>query len=349
MQNNLWPMNAALLAAVALLGGCQTLRFVYQAGLGHIAILGAAQPIGEVIAAPQTPPKLRALLGRIEEVKAFGVAHGLTASDNYRSFVQLDGEAAVWAVVACKPLAFEPLLWSFPVVGSMPYLGWFDRLEAERFAAGLRRQGWDVAVRPVAAYSTLGWSNDPLLSTMLARGPDVVGSLINTVLHESAHATIYVADQSVFNESVATFIGDRLTGAYLDAHFGRRSGERAAYLYVEELWRERRQQMLAAFDALRALYAGDLPDDAKLTKKAEILAALTAAIGAHRPINNATLVDLRLYRAGETELDTLLGACRGDWPKFLTALRTVKSSDFETPHEESLGAVLSKLAGRCDP
>ncbi|HTM22959.1 MAG TPA: aminopeptidase, partial [Kofleriaceae bacterium] len=163
---------AALLAALA---GCTTIRYVSQAAHGQLWLLHDAQPIDRVIADPGTDERTRRLLSEVPLIQAWGDAHGLDPQGNYRTFVERRGAAAVWYVAACKPLAFEPKVWSFPIVGSFPMLGWFSLEDALEFRRELSRGGWDVYVRGAIAYSTGGWFHDPVMSTMFLDGPNEVG------------------------------------------------------------------------------------------------------------------------------------------------------------------------------
>jgi predicted aminopeptidase len=207
-------------------------RYLPQAAWGQFDLLARAQPIERVL--PRAPERLRLLLRQVPAIKAFASRHGLTISDNYNSYAELDREAAVWVVTASAPLALEADTWWFPGVGSFPYLGWFDPRQASRFADQLAQEGRDVYVRRVSAYSTLGWFRDPVLSTMLTRGRSVTGDFVNTVLHESVHATVYVDGQGTFNESLALFVADSLTPEYLTVAFGADSAECQAYLAAEK-------------------------------------------------------------------------------------------------------------------
>src|SRR5262249_41967930 len=153
----------------------------------------------------------------------------LTATENYVRYTQLDRDAAVYVVQAAPPLELKPRLWSFPIVGTVPYLGWFNVKDAKAYAQTLAQQGLDVDVRGASAYSTLGWFKDPVLSTMIGEGDGALGELANTVLHESTHATLYVKGQSAFNESLASFVGDRLARDWLATRFGEGSRQLKAY------------------------------------------------------------------------------------------------------------------------
>src|SRR5690606_29365400 len=143
---------------------------------------------------------------------------------------------------------FRPMTWRFPIVGSITYTGWFDRDEARAYADGIARRGWDVDVRPSGAYSTLGWFDDPILSTMISSGPDALGGLADVVLHETLHATFFVPGQSTLNESVASFVGDELALRYLDETAGPDSPERAEFVAGRERAERRGQRMREAYE-----------------------------------------------------------------------------------------------------
>ena len=211
------PHRLLLLVALACSQlGCLHLCYLAQAAAGQDEIRFRARPIEEALADPSLKPRIRRLLAMVADVKAYGEQHGLDATDNYSEFTQLDRPVAAWVVLAAPPLSLNPKMWWFPIVGSVPYLGWFNQRDAERHAATLRRQGWDVHLRGAGAYSTLGWFDDPVLSTMIRpRGMGDASGLVNIVLHESVHATHYVSSQSYFNESLANFVADSLTVTYL--------------------------------------------------------------------------------------------------------------------------------------
>lgn len=327
---------------------CTTARFLLQAAHGHLDIVTRARLIDTLVRDGVAPPKLRALLEEVEPIKEYGSARGLSVSGSYRFFAELDRSAAVWVVTASKPLAFVPMVWSFPIVGSAPYLGWFSYADAVDFADSLATEGWDVDVRPAAAYSTLGWFDDPLLSTMITHGPGATGDLVNIVLHESVHATVYVPSQTVLNESIASYIADRMTLEYLGGRYGHSSLTMRAYLAADAKWRHKLDRMAAAYEALETLYESTLADTDKLARKATFLARLAIDIDARRSLTNATLIGFRSYRSGKAELDTLFEACGGDWTRFLAVVGTLVDSDhgFSKDHQEDLRAVLQPLIAR---
>lgn len=158
------------------------------------------------------------------DAKKFGEDElGLKKNSNYDSYVKLDRPYVSYVVSAAKKDRLEPHLWSFPIVGSIPYKGFFNPDDAKAEAKTLREKGFDTYVRGVSAYSTLGWFDDPILSSML-RYSDY--DLVNTIIHESVHATLYIKSQADFNERLATYIGN--IGA--DLFFARREGDQSPTL-----------------------------------------------------------------------------------------------------------------------
>jgi predicted aminopeptidase len=333
----------AALTLLPALTGCSTAGYLAQAGFGQLDLLEARRDIEDVVADRRTSPRLRTLLGRVDEIKRFGESQGLKPTSNYSTYADLDRPVAVWVVTAAEPLRFRNRTWSFPIVGSVPYLGFFDRDDARSLAHDLRVAGWDVDLRGASAYSTLGWFADPVLSTMIAQGDEALGELADVVLHESFHATLYVNGQSLFNESAANFVGDHLAEAFLDQAIGAASPEKKAFLAAQDDHVARGKKMRAAYVALEALYASPRPAAEKLAEKALVLAALARDIHARRPITNATLGQFDTYDAGRDELAALLAACGGSFPRFVGALRGLGPTSFQTPQQRDVGAVLTPL------
>ncbi|MCM2279507.1 MAG: aminopeptidase [Oligoflexia bacterium] len=317
--------------------------YLLQAGKGQLAIMNRARPIREVLEDEKTPPRVRGLLGEIAAIKAFGERNALKATANYTEFVKLDRDAASYVVSACEPLRFKPKEWRFPIVGSLPYLGWFSLERARKHAARLREEGWDVDLRGAGAYSTLGWFRDPVLSSMIGEGEAALGNLVNVVLHESVHATLYVKGQSFFNESLANFAGDRLTLDYLDGTRGREAKEAIAYRQAEADWEKRRRRMHEAYEELNRVYESARPEAEKRAEKERVLQALKTEFGAKREITNATLMQFKTYETGTPEFEELFRACGSSWTSFFGSLRALKPESFPSEQLEQLGEVLRPL------
>ncbi len=339
------PLARLLLALLALASAaCLPVHYALQAGAGEFTLLAAARPLDEFLERSDTPAHLRALLEAVPRVKQFGEAAGLRATSNYQRYERLARPAAVWVVSACPALSLQPRLVGFPIAGAVPYLGWFELRAARDYAASLRAEGLDVDLRGASAFSTLGWFDDPLLSTMLERGPAALGALASTVLHESVHATLYLPGQTPFNEGLAEFVAERLGARYLAAH---------ASPYEQAAWRDeeaRRARVEAALHGaaaqLDALYRSALPDAEKLARKAELLRALSATLGLDHQLNNALLAQHQTYAAGRAGFARLLAACADALPCFFSALRTLDRASFARPNQDDLDALLEALTVR---
>ncbi|WP_428264749.1 aminopeptidase [Haliangium sp.] len=334
---------ALAFAVTCTLAACMESRYVIQAGFGQLELWGNAEPIDDVLADPDADPRTRVLLQEVGHVLTFAAAQGMDTKGNYRRFVDLDRRAVVWFMAASEPLAFEAKVWNFPIVGSFPYLGWFSEHEARKIAARLRRDGWDVYIRPVAAYSTGGWFRDPVLSTMFSSRDDAFRTLANVLLHELTHANLLVADQATFNESVASFVGDTMAEQYLIERFGPDSQEVAAYR--QELADQRRYgaRLAATYQTLNQLYQSDASDADKRAQKQALLTAVDNELGMRYRPNNASLVGFKTYNAGLDELAQLYGTCERSWTRFFAAIEGLEASWFSQPQQEDIGPVVLRL------
>lgn len=335
---------------LAVLSGCTSLKFVAQAAAGQWELASSARPIPEVISDPETPPLTRQLLSDIEEVRRFAWRNGLKVSGNYEKYVELDREYPVWFVNASHPLAFRAKVFSFPIVGSFPGLAWFDKKDAEKFRDSLIAEGLDVNMRGVSAFSTGGWFDDPIVWSMLSDSPGALASLVNTVLHESLHATVLVKDQQYYNESLASFVGDTMAGQYLQARSGEVMPEELrAYLKARHFGQQRAQQLNAVYQRLDAVYSSALPDAEKYRQKQQIIDELVKEMRLVQRPNNATLIGFKLYQVGRDDFSELYKACGNDWRRFLTAAASLKSEDFGQPQRAEFGPVVDALRLRGCP
>ena len=146
-------------------------------------------------------------------MRGFAEDLGLSVHGQYTSYVEWPGDRIVTTVVATRPGEIEPHDFRFPIVGRVPYKGFFALERAEREARQLRSEGFDVCLLPIPAYSTLGWWNDPVTTPMLKTDP---GRVVETVLHELVHATVFVESQPDFNEGLATFVGQEAAIRFQD-------------------------------------------------------------------------------------------------------------------------------------
>ena len=268
---------AALALGVLCLGsGCADLGYYRQTVAGHMDLMTRAKPVDDWLADPGTPARLQQRLALSQQMRDFSV-DVLKLPDNrsYRGYADLQRPAAVWNVVAAPTLSLTLKTWCYPVTGCVGYRGYFDRAEADALAAQLRAGGMDVSVYGVPAYSTLGWSNwiggDPLLNTFVSGSE---GELARLIFHELAHQKLYVADDTLFNESFATAVERIGTAMWLERH-----GDAAAREQFRQ-GQQRRQDFRALTMrtriALEQLYLSELPEADKQRAKAEQMARLRA-------------------------------------------------------------------------
>jgi predicted aminopeptidase len=342
------PRSHALAACLSFtIAGCVEADYLLHAIEGQLDLACRARSIESAAADDDLDPRTRALLADVPRMKAFAVESGLEPTSSYETLVGLDRPSVVYVVSAAPPLSLEPKRWWFPVAGNVPYLGWFDKNLAIQQARWLEAEGWDVDVRGASAYSTLGWFDDPVLSSMIEDADDALAELANVILHESVHATVYVPGQSSFNEGLATYIGDELTVRYLDARFGPNSPALAAWLDGEARGREIRQRFHRGYQELSALYASDRPDAEKLAKKKAILADIQTEVRFRRPINNATLAGYSTYHSSREDFARLWEACAREPRRMIDVTKTLRAEDFPEPNAEVLTKTIDAMVTKC--
>ena len=295
----------SLCALAATTAGCAA-PYYWQAITGQLELLRKREPIEEVIADPAAAPALKDTLARIATMRRFAVDElGLPSNDSYSTYVALDRPYVVWNVVATTEFSVDPERWCFPFAGCVAYRGYFNKAAADRFAAGLAADGLDVHSGGSTAYSTLGYFEDPILSTMVNGGDQYLASLL---FHELAHQQLYIKDDSEFSEAFAMVVEELGTERWLLQHGG------SAELERYRLRRERSAQfgeLIAAQQArLRAIYASGAPPEQLRKNKAQAFDTLQADYAALKatwqgntdydawfaqPLNNATLASVATY------------------------------------------------------
>lgn len=203
------PVGARLAAALAcvpvlLLAACSPV-YVLKAGWAEARILAGRRPIPELLLEPETDPGIRGKLSYVWEARRFAAdSLGLAVGDAYTTYTRLERDTLALVLSAAPADRLEPRTWWFPVVGALPYRAYFDDDDARSARRELEAAGFDTYLRPTAAFSTLGWFSDPLLSTVTRAGTVAV---VETVLHELAHTHLFVPGSVRFNESFASFVG----------------------------------------------------------------------------------------------------------------------------------------------
>ncbi len=287
----------AAVALAALVAGCQALSYYGQAVGGHLDVMARARPLGEWLADPQTPPELRQRLETARRIREFASSRlGLPDNGSYLSYADLDRPYVVWNVFAAPEFSVEPKVECFPFAGCVSYRGFYAEDDARRHAAKLRADGYDVYVGGVPAYSTLGWFDDPLLSTFIGYS-DL--QLARLVFHELAHQLVYAKDDTTFNESFAVAVEEEGVRRWLEAEMpaDRQALELERFRAAQARNREFIASLAATRERLAALYRGDLPREAKLEAKRAELERLRAAWPGAIPAgaDNAFLASVAVY------------------------------------------------------
>ena len=194
----------AVVLITSLASACSPI-YVIRAGIAEAKILRARRPIPEVILDPATDERTKTKLTFVVEARNYAIDEfGLDVGRSYTSFSQLKSDTLAMVLSAAHRDQLTPKTWWFPIVGRVPYKGYFNENAAIKEQGKLEEDGFDTFLRPTAAFSTLGWFADPLLSSLL-RLDEV--DLVETVLHELSHNHLFVKGQVRFNESYATFVG----------------------------------------------------------------------------------------------------------------------------------------------
>lgn len=322
----------SLAIGVTTLGttGC-SLGYLMQQGQGQLALLLKREPLERVMADPTLDAETRDRLEIARDAKHFAETRlGLKPSRSYTSVVRLERDAVTYVVAGAPKDRLEPYLWWFPIVGNVPYKGYFDKRNAEREKAWLESKGLDAYLRGVSAYSMLGIVPDPLYSPMLKASR---AGLANVIIHELTHGTVFLSGKPSFNEAFATFVGDEGARMFLEARYGAASEElrQAAAIARDQ---ERFGAVLAALAAdLKALYALPLADaermarrEARFGRAKEELQGIAFETSGYRnvasiPLNNAYLTTFMTYYGQSASFEAVYEKLGRDLPAFVAFFR----------------------------
>lgn len=254
----------------ALLSGCAQMGYYMQAAQGQYALLSEARPIDDWLADPDVGESLKLKLEKVKKIRHFA-AQELALPDNgsFKSYADVKRPYVLWNVVATPALSMRPKQWCFPIAGCVNYRGYYSQAEAQAYAAELRREHYDVQVAGVPAYSTLGWFNDPVISTFI-HYPEA--ELARLVFHELAHQVVYVPGDSAFNESFATAVEEAGVERWMVVHGDDKM--RQSYFAYDGRKKDFLRLLQKHRLALIENYARNVSDAEKITKKVEIFQGL---------------------------------------------------------------------------
>lgn len=311
--------------------------------MGQAKLLWAREPIERLLEDPETDPKLRAKLELVGQARDFAAELGLDVGGQYTSYVPWPHDRIVTSVIATKAGTISPSNFRFPIVGEVPYKGFFDPERAEREASKLRANDMDVCVSAIRAYSTLGWFDDPLTEPMLDTSD---ARIVETVIHELVHATVFVSSQPDFNEGAANFIGEEAAVLFfaktprVATNLAPSEAEVRMRIDDDRLISE---TLMALRQEIEDLYARDRPRDQREREREQLelagrerLAELPLrAVNATRLADNARINDACLAIQGTYVADTpgyraVLDRLDGNLPRFIERLRDAAEDD--DPH-----------------
>jgi len=282
-------------------------RYLWRAAAEEAAILHASRSIDEILRDSTTGGEHRAQLELVAAARDYAARIGYEAKDTYRKYADVGRDTLLLVVSASGKHCICPVVWTYPIVGVVPYKGFFVAADAEAAGKKLAAKGYDTYLRPSGAFSTLGWFEDPLLSTALDRDSVELAAL---VFHEIAHNSLYVKSATPFNESFAQFAGYRAA-----ERFFRDRGDTALAQQAADRWHD--EMVLGAYygalvERATAFY-GTKPDSAALEAgrldlgrwvkeqlegpvRDSLRTVRIATPVPERPINNARLVGVTIYR-----------------------------------------------------
>lgn len=229
-------------------------------------------------------------LALVKAIKAYSVdSLGFEPTDNYTTIYDQKGQTSLWVITACEAYAFKPYKWNFPVLGKLSYKGFFKQELALTEYNHLASLGYDVDMRAVSAWSTLGWFNDPLLSNMLKRSK---GGLCNLLFHELFHATYYAKGSVDLNENIASFVAHKATLRFLekDTQALKNYAQRHNDDYIYD------QYILRSMERLKQYYPTIQSDPNRSALK------LKALLQIHDSVTSLPLTDREFYRLRTKDL-----------------------------------------------
>jgi predicted aminopeptidase len=328
----------ALVVAVSS-GGCYLLQSVH----GQLALMSKREPISRMIGKASTPPALRTQLAAVADIRDFASRElGLPDNGSYRSYADVGRRYVVWNVVAAPEFSVDAKEWCYPIVGCVAYRGYFVERRARRYAARLVAKGLDVTVGGVAAYSTLGHFNDPVLNTMMGWSDVELAAII---FHELTHQLLYVPNDSSFNEALATIVEEEGVRRWLRAQG--READLTGHLVQKDRYVKVIDLLAATRAGLREVYASGLAPEAMREEKRAAFASLRSSFallkaswGGHAPfeswfdseLNNAHLASLATYFTCVPGFERELDAVGGDLTAFYARARVLARLDQEKRH-----------------
>ncbi len=333
---------ALVFTAAMILNGCDVgylTRAAYEGG----RLLWHRKPIPQVLESKTLAEDTRAKLETVLAVRKFAANRlGLNVGGAYQTVTQVDSGAIVWIVMAAPRTSLTPYTWWFPIVGAVPYRGYFSHDRADAEAAGLEAQGLDTHVRSAIAFSSLGFFDDPLLSNLLSLNRV---ELAGVIIHELFHRTYFLASNVMFDESAATYVGSRGAVDFFSETEGADSPDAIAARGVYESDIKFSAFLLHEEARLLRLYQSGLPRNQILKQREPIFAGINRDYAALKPslsglerfdldrekLNNAVLLNYLLYFHDLDNFAALQRMQHGDMRATIARIIELAKSDRSDP------------------
>jgi predicted aminopeptidase len=312
-------------------------------------ILLARRPIDAVMSDPSTNQDDRGKLAFVRSAREFASEIGLKPGDSFTTYADIGKETLAWVVVASRRDAFALHTWWFPIVGTVPYKGFFDQDDAKEQAKRLEEQGYEASVRGTEAFSTLGWFNDPLLSTTL-RNPAY--RIVNTVIHESVHTTVWIKDNVPFNETLASFVGSQAGVEFFSKQLASVKKDDPQHSHLEvslkasehdlRFQSEFARVITDLYEQLSSLYAdAQLSSAQKIEQRSAIFDRIMQPFRSKYPqmtalkkINNAEIMQFTIYMTKLELFEKLFTNVGGSWSEFFKRIDSIKDSVNDDPTKD---------------
>ncbi len=327
--------------------------YLVRAGWEEAGILLRRKKIEKLLTSSQIEPGLKDKLALVLEAREFAAELGLKPKESFTYYSKIDRDVLVWVVSGAKKTSFEPITWWFPIVGSIPYKGFFEKQDAQREIKRLEEKNLDTYLRPSVAFSTLGWFNDPVLSTVIQLDET---RLVNTVIHEIVHNTVWIKDNVSFNETLANFIGAIGVQEFYKKKKNASLADLASRAWADE------QVFAKHLEETRAqlieLYAMNLSEKETLDRRDTVFhnavvrwQALRSQLQtngyflAGEKLSNASIMAHHLYLDRLQLFEDLYQVCNNSLPKFIEEIKLIvkesKNKDPFTVIKEKAAALKS--------
>jgi predicted aminopeptidase len=339
-------MKKCALAVILLLISMMSFQCYYiREGVALLDVYSSGEAIDKALQRTDLAEEERTLLTRVKEIKQYAVTRfGLAENGNYTNYIRLKKDYLADIVSACDSVSFKQYLWDYLFVGKLPYQGFFNEAEAAAEARRLEHDGYDVYVRHVDAFSTLGVFSDPIFSFMKNYPSYALAELI---FHEQAHATLFLSGQGTFNENFATFIGETGMQIYLQEKDGVESREYKIALALNHDHEAFSGELKSLYDELNGIYIQNITREEKIRQKTDAIEAWKTRYRekyrehfktslyqafADQSVNNAVIMTYMNYTEKQDAMRELYELCGRDLFLFIKLARQLKDIKGTSEH-----------------